>query len=163
MAGGKRDEGVAAAERLPHCRIVTRSYRSHSVAQTEAIAAELATELRGGECIALYGDLGAGKTQFTRGIVAALGGNPMAVSSPTFVLLNVYSTPKFEVFHLDAYRVSGAEELEAIGFTELLGQGGVVIVEWAERIVSLLPGDHRVVRLTATGARTRKIEIDSVR
>jgi tRNA threonylcarbamoyl adenosine modification protein YjeE len=142
---------------------VTRTYSSRSVAQTEAIAAELAAGLRGGECIALDGDLGAGKTQFTRGIVAALGGERLAVSSPTFVLLNVYPTPKFEVFHLDAYRVSGSEELESIGFSELLGQGGVVIVEWAHRIASLLPSDRLAVRITATGARTRTIEIASVR
>jgi tRNA threonylcarbamoyladenosine biosynthesis protein TsaE len=138
---------------------VIRTFRSHSVAQTEAIAAELAAELHGGECIALDGEMGAGKTQFTRGLVAALGGNPLAVSSPTFVLLNVYDTTRLKVFHLDAYRVSGPEELDAIGFVELLGQGGVVIVEWAGRIASLLPEDHLSVRVTATGVRTRRIEI----
>jgi tRNA threonylcarbamoyladenosine biosynthesis protein TsaE len=67
------------------------------------------------------------------------------------------------VYHLDAYRVSGAEELEAIGFGELLGQGGVVIVEWAQRIASLLPADRISIRITATGVRTRTIEIDRVR
>ena len=62
---------------------------STSVEQTETIAAELAATLRGGECVALDGELGAGKTQFVRGLVRALGGNPRSVSSPTFVLLNV--------------------------------------------------------------------------
>ena len=140
-----------------------RSYRSRSVAQTEAIAGEIAATLHGGECIALHGDLGAGKTQFTRGVVAALGGNPASVSSPTFVLLNVYPTRRFDVFHLDAYRVSSPDELEAIGFSELLAQGGVVIVEWAERIGSLLPKENLSVRLTATGARTRRIDVEGVR
>jgi tRNA threonylcarbamoyladenosine biosynthesis protein TsaE len=139
---------------------MARILRSHSVAQTEAIATEVAAGLRGGECIALYGDLGAGKTQFARGIVGALGGDPLAVSSPTYVLLNVYHTSSLDVFHLDAYRVSGPEELEAIGFSELLGQGGLVIVEWAQRIASLLPPNHLAIRLTATAARTRQIEID---
>src|SRR5580704_1945756 len=106
---------------------MARAYQSRSVAQTESIAADVAAELRGGECIALHGDLGAGKTQFTRGLVSALGGSPLAVSSPTFVLLNVYKTLRFDVFHLDAYRVTGADELEAIGFSELLGEGGVVV------------------------------------
>jgi len=138
---------------------VKRVFRSNSVAQTEAVAAALAAELRGGECIALDGDLGAGKTQFARGLVRALGGNSRAVSSPTFVLLNVYPAQNFDVFHLDAYRVAGPEELEAIGFSELLKQGGVVIVEWAQRIASLLPENHLPVRLTATGVRTRQIEI----
>lgn len=142
---------------------MARIYRSRSLAQTEAIAAEVAADLIGGECIALHGDLGAGKTQFTRGIVRALGGNPLAVSSPTFVLLNVYHAARFDVFHLDAYRVRGPEELEAIGFSELLGPDGVVIVEWAERIAALLPADHLSVRLSATGARSRKIEVERVR
>src|SRR5437762_1844653 len=78
-------------------------HTSNSVAQTEAVAGELARTLRGGEVIALYGELGAGKTQFTRGIVRALGGDARMVSSPTFVLLNVYDTPALKVFHLDAY------------------------------------------------------------
>jgi tRNA threonylcarbamoyl adenosine modification protein YjeE len=138
-------------------------HRSSSVSQTEAIAAEFAAQLQGGECIALQGVLGAGKTQFTRGLVQGLGGDGRMVSSPTFVLLNVYPTPRFSVFHIDAYRASGPDELESIGFTELLGQRGVVIVEWAERIASIMPRPHRSVRITAVGKQSRKIEIDTVR
>jgi tRNA threonylcarbamoyladenosine biosynthesis protein TsaE len=135
------------------------THHSHSVHQTETIAAELARNLRGGECIALYGDLGAGKTQFVRGLVQGLGANPHAVSSPTFVLLNVYDTGRLKVFHLDAYRVSGAEDFEAIGFAELLEQVGVVVVEWAERVESLLPQRRMNVRITSTGPSSRRIEI----
>jgi tRNA threonylcarbamoyladenosine biosynthesis protein TsaE len=136
---------------------------SHSVAETEAIAAELARELRGGEVIALHGELGAGKTQFVRGLVRGLGGDPHAVSSPTFVLLNVYDTGRLRVYHLDAYRVSGPDDFEAIGFAELLDQGGVVAVEWPERIADLLPAPPwRIdVRLSASGPRTRQIVIDA--
>ena len=93
---------------------------SNSVAETESIAAELSRTLRGGECVALRGDLGAGKTQFVRGLVRGLGGNPRAVSSPTFVLLNVYEAGRLPVYHLDAYRVAGPDDFEAIGFSELL-------------------------------------------
>ena len=107
--------------------------------ETESIAAELARTLTGGEVIALYGDLGAGKTQFTRGLVMGLGGDGHDVSSPTFVLLNVYETPRLKVFHLDAYRVSGADDFDAIGFSELLEQGGVVVIEWPTRVEDLLP------------------------
>src|SRR5262250_599351 len=96
------------------------SFISESVAQTEAIAAELAGRLRAGQCVALYGELGAGKTQFVRGLVRGLGGPERAVSSPTFVLLNVYPGGRLTVFHLDAYRVTGPEDFEAIGFAELL-------------------------------------------
>lgn len=138
-------------------------HRSSSVEQTEAIAAELAATLAGGELIALHGDLGAGKTQFVRGLVRGLGGEPRAVSSPTFVLLNVYDGGRLTVFHLDAYRIGGADDFEAIGFTELLEQGGVVAVEWPQRIDSLLPARRIKITITATDQSTRQIEIDSAK
>jgi tRNA threonylcarbamoyladenosine biosynthesis protein TsaE len=133
---------------------------STSVEQTEAIAGELAATLGGGECIALDGELGAGKTQFVRGLVRALGGNPRSVSSPTFVLLNVYDSGRLKVFHLDAYRVRGADDFESIGFSELLDQRDVVVVEWAQRVASLLPSDVIHVRITTVDETTREIEIE---
>ena len=136
------------------------SHVTHSVAETEGVAAALAATLRGGECVALDGDLGAGKTQFVRGLVRGLGGNPRAVSSPTFVLLNVYDAGRLPVYHLDAYRVGGADDFEAIGFTELLGQGGVVVVEWAARVESLLPPGRTRVCIEALGEELRRIEIE---
>ena len=132
---------------------------SHSVTETESIAAELAQQLRGGECIALDGDLGAGKTHFVRGLVRGLGGSERSVSSPTFVLLNVYDTGRLKVFHLDAYRVHGTEDFDAIGFAELLEQGGIVAVEWPKRVADLLPTSRINVTIRATGAHTREIEI----
>ena len=136
------------------------TFASNSVAATEAIAARVVQSLNpDGDCIALHGDLGAGKTQFTRGLVKALGGDGSQVSSPTFVLLNVYQTPVRSVFHLDAYRLTGPDELAAIGFDDFLQQHGVVVVEWAERVNDLLPADHLVVRIIATGVRSRQIEI----
>ena len=107
--------------------------QSDSVEQTEAIAAELAQSLRAGDFVALDGELGAGKTQFVRGLVIGLGGNPRAVSSPTYILLNVYPAGKMTVYHLDAFRITSPADLEAIGFSELLQQGQVVVVEWAGR------------------------------
>ena len=135
------------------------THETHSVAETESVAAELARSLRGGECIALHGDLGAGKTQFVRGLVKGLGGAERSVSSPTFVLLNVYHTGRLKVFHLDAYRVHGPEDFESIGFTELLEQGGVVAVEWPERIAELLPKRHISVAITSTGKSARRIDV----
>ena len=132
---------------------------STSVAQTEAVAAELASTLRGGECVALYGDLGAGKTQFVRGLVRGLGGNSRTVSSPTFVLLNVYDSGRLKVFHLDAYRVGGADDFESIGFGELLEQRGVVVVEWAQRVASLLPSATLHVTISTIAESDRHIEI----
>lgn len=135
------------------------TFESHSVAGTEAVAADLAVRLRGGECVALHGELGAGKTQFVRGLVKALGGNGRAVSSPTFMLLNVYEGGRLSVYHLDAYRVHGPEDFEAIGFAELLEQGGVVVVEWAARVADLLPPNRIEVAITPTGDHSRRIEV----
>ena len=132
---------------------------SRSVEETESIAAELAQSLRGGECLALHAELGAGKTQFVRGLVRGLGGSAHSVSSPTFVLLNVYDSGRLTVYHLDAYRVHGAEDFEAIGFAELLEQGGVVVVEWAERVEQLLPPRCIVIRITPVGGDARLSEI----
>jgi tRNA threonylcarbamoyladenosine biosynthesis protein TsaE len=132
---------------------------SNSVEDTERVAADLAQTFRGGECVALYGDLGAGKTQFVRGLVRGLGGEPRSVSSPTFVLLNVYDTGRLTVYHLDAYRVGGADDFESIGFSELLEQGGVVVVEWAGRVEDLLPAGRIEVRIESTDEGRRRIEV----
>jgi tRNA threonylcarbamoyladenosine biosynthesis protein TsaE len=134
-------------------------YDSHSEAQTEAIAAKMAESLGGGECLALYGEMGAGKTRFVRGLVRGLGGDVGRVSSPTFVLLNVYYSTRLKVFHLDAYRVAGAEDFQSIGFAELLEQNGIVVIEWPERVEAILPSQCRRVRIKPTGPKRREIEI----
>ena len=135
---------------------------SHSVAETESIAANLAKSLHGGECIALHGEMGAGKTQFVRGLVRGLGGSARAVSSPTFVLLNVYESVSLwlTVYHLDAYRAAGPDDFEAIGFPELLTQGGVVVVEWPQRVAALLPPETIHVHIEPTSKTTRRIRIN---
>ncbi len=135
-------------------------YLSKSISETESIAAEIARSLRGGECIALHGQMGAGKTQFVRGLVGALGGNTRAVSSPTYVLLNVYEGGRLAVFHLDAYRVSGPADFEGIGFPELLEQGGIVVVEWADRVMDLIPPKRVEIWIEAVGKMRRKIRVE---
>jgi tRNA threonylcarbamoyl adenosine modification protein YjeE len=139
------------------------SVTTRSPTETEAAAARLAQSLRGGECIALRGELGAGKTRFVRGLVRGLGGDARAVSSPTFVLLNVYDSPpiRLAIYHFDAYRVAGSDDFESIGFPELLTQGGVVVVEWPQRVESLLPRGTIRVQIEPLGPSTRRIEISS--
>jgi tRNA threonylcarbamoyladenosine biosynthesis protein TsaE len=88
-----------------------------------------------------------------------LGGPQRAVSSPTFVLLNVYTGGRLTVYHLDAYRVAGPDDFENVGFTELLDQGGVVVVEWAQRVRDLLPADSLSVNIQASGPNSRDIRI----
>lgn len=127
--------------------------------ETEAFASALARTLEPGTVVALDGDLGAGKTHFTRGLVLGLGGDARQVSSPTYTILQVYETPRMAVFHLDAYRLAGADDLESIGFDELLTENGLVVIEWASRVVDVLPQEHVAVHLIATDRCTRQIEV----
>ncbi len=130
-----------------------------TVAETEAVAADLARSLVAGDVVALEGDLGAGKTQFVRGLLRGLGGDARLVSSPTYVLLNVYPGGRLTLFHIDAYRTAGPDDLAGIGFDELLDEGGVVAVEWPARLGDLLPAHRYTVRLTAIDADRRVIEV----
>lgn len=155
---------MIASFRMPHKPDITpQRLISDSVAETEDIAARLADALGGGGVVALTGELGAGKTQFVRGLVRALGGDTRRVHSPTFVLLHEYACAGGRrVFHLDAYRV-GVADFEAIGFDELLATaraGDIVAIEWAEKVRPLLPGDVVWVRIEATAPKQRAISIE---
>lgn len=147
----------------PFHTIAAVIHTSRSVAETERVAAAMAQMLAPGAVVALEGELGAGKTQFVRGLVKGLGGKGEQVTSPTFVLLNVYETPKMSVYHLDAYRTGGADDFQALGFLELLDQNGLVVVEWAGKVAELMPPDAIRVQLTATGPKRRRIEINGFR
>ena len=133
--------------------------QSSSVAGTEAIAASLAAALVPNDVVTLAGELGAGKTQFVRGLIRGLGGDPRAVSSPTFALLHVYPTGRLVVNHLDAYRVQGGDDFDAIGFDELLDAGGVTVVEWAERVIDRIPTGAWRVDLRAVSVEQRVVHI----
>jgi tRNA threonylcarbamoyladenosine biosynthesis protein TsaE len=136
-------------------------YESSNVLETARIASQIAAMVAPGLCITLEGDLGAGKTTFVRALVEALGGNPQSVSSPTFMLLHIYPTGRMTVYHLDAYRVGGSDDFEGIGFSELLEQNGLVVVEWASRVRELMPERRMDIRLTTTGESSRRIEVES--
>jgi tRNA threonylcarbamoyladenosine biosynthesis protein TsaE len=113
--------------------------RAVSVGETRSLGRQLADLLTDGDVVALYGDLGSGKTEFVRGVCTGLGIAEGAVRSPSFTLVNEYSGGRLNVFHVDAYRLSGPEEFADIGFEEYLGGDGVCLIEWAERIEALLP------------------------
>jgi tRNA threonylcarbamoyladenosine biosynthesis protein TsaE len=134
-------------------------FLSTSEAETDALAAQIAATLRPGDVLALDGPLGAGKTRFVRGLVAALGASPRLVSSPTFVLLHIYPTPTLTVYHLDAYRLRSEADLEAIGFTELATSDGLTLIEWADRAPGLLPAHARHVRIEPLGETQRQFTI----
>ncbi|MBP3413415.1 MAG: tRNA (adenosine(37)-N6)-threonylcarbamoyltransferase complex ATPase subunit type 1 TsaE [Oscillospiraceae bacterium] len=109
------------------------TYKTNSSEQTEALGEVLGRSLRGGEVIAYLGDLGAGKTAFTRGLARGLG-IPMRVTSPTYTVVNEYSGGRLELFHFDMYRLGSSEELFDIGWEDYLLRGGVCAVEWSENV-----------------------------
>jgi len=118
------------------------------VAATHRLAAELAAGLAPGDVLALTGELGAGKTELTRGLAAALG-VPAAVPvcSPSYLLLNLYRGGRLPLAHFDAYFMQGADDLERAGLAELLAEGWVAVVEWADRVASALPAGTQWVAL----------------
>lgn len=112
---------------------------AHSPKETEALAAAIARRCRAGDCIALSGDLGAGKTTFARGFIRALQAEAEEVVSPTFTLVQSYATGRgFTVWHFDLYRLRDASDLLPIGFKEAL-ESGVTLVEWPEMAKHTLP------------------------
>lgn len=110
------------------------------VGQMHDFAARRADELRGGEVLALCGELGAGKTHFTQGLASGLGIDASAVTSPTFTLVHEYGGGRLPIFHFDFYRMEAAQEVLEIGWEEYLDEPhGVVVVEWANKFPELLP------------------------
>ena len=105
--------------------------------QTELLGKKLAELLRPGDVIAYYGDLGAGKTAFTRGLAAGLGVRE-AVTSPTYTIVNEYLSGRMPLFHFDMYRLSSSDELFDIGWEDYLARGGVCAVEWSENVADAL-------------------------
>ena len=110
---------------------------TQSPEQTELLGKKLAAFLRPGDVIAYYGDLGAGKTAFTRGLAAGLGIRE-AVTSPTYTIVNEYLSGRMPLFHFDMYRLSSSEELFDIGWEDYLARGGVCAVEWSENVADAL-------------------------
>jgi len=106
---------------------------------TEALGAMLAERLRPGDVVGLHGELGSGKTTLARAILRAAAGDPdLIVPSPTFTLVEVYETPRGTYWHFDLYRLETAEQVYELGWEEAL-DGGIVLIEWPERLGALLP------------------------
>jgi tRNA threonylcarbamoyladenosine biosynthesis protein TsaE len=134
--------------------LMTESFSSD---ETEVIAAELASVLKAGDVVALYGPLGSGKTTFVRGLAAGLKCEK-GVRSPTFSLINEYPGP-MPLFHIDFYRLEGQAEIEDLGWTEYLDSGGVTAIEWPEKVKNMLPSKRFEVYLSFHGENSRMVEI----
>ena len=132
---------------------------SKSYDETIKFAGEFAKTLKPGDIVLLDGDLGAGKTVFSKGVVSELSNNTIVAVSPTFVLVNVYDTePK--VFHFDLYRIADPSELDAIGAEEYFYGDGVSLVEWPSRAEDMFPDTAIKVNITKVSDDERLIKIE---
>jgi len=127
-------------------------YISKSSKQTEEIAFEYAKTLKKGDVVAFYGDLGAGKTAFIKGVARYFGFE--GVTSPTYAYLNVYGDI---IFHYDCYRLSDGEDAERLGLTDYFGGENICLIEWAENIEDVLPDNIKTVTIQKISDNERKI------
>ncbi|MEO5369696.1 MAG: tRNA (adenosine(37)-N6)-threonylcarbamoyltransferase complex ATPase subunit type 1 TsaE [Magnetococcus sp. DMHC-1] len=138
---------------------------SDSEHRTEQFGAAWAQVMEPGVVILLFGDLGAGKTVFVRGLVRALNtlDDDLIVTSPTFTLLNPYPAGRLPVYHFDLYRLATPEELDLIGAEEYLDSQGVTVIEWPEKGGDWLPADHLTVQIDYAGVAEpgRHIEVSA--
>lgn len=132
-------------------------YYSANETETEKIGADFAAALPGGTVVAMYGDLGAGKTAFVRGMARGMGLN-CRVNSPTFTIVNEYLGER-ELIHFDMYRLDSADELYDIGWEDYLSRGAVCVVEWSEKVEEAFTGDEIIVVIDKLGDNERKISI----
>jgi tRNA threonylcarbamoyladenosine biosynthesis protein TsaE len=137
------------------------TFISHSPAETEALGEQFGRAAKRGLVIALSGDLGAGKTQFVKGLARGLEISAR-VHSPTFTLVNEYGGGRLKLFHLDLYRLETAEQILSAGVEEFLSPDGIAVIEWAERIRDLQSAiaDCKNVQIEISGESERKIIYD---
>lgn len=134
------------------------TFETHSPEQTEALGEALGKVLRPGTVVAYTGDLGAGKTAFTRGLAKGLGASE-PVTSPTYTIVNEYLSGRIPLFHFDMYRLRSSEDLFDIGWEDYLERGGVCALEWSENVADALENPIRV-QLEKTGENARRITIE---
>ena len=138
--------------------MIRKTLHSSSAADTEAIADQVGSRLRGGEVIELVSDLGGGKTTFTRGLAAGAGSSNV-VASPTFTVSKVYETDKLEIHHFDFYRLVDAG-LIAHELHDLVGDPEiVVVVEWGDAVAHVLPEEKLTIEITRSGEESRDITL----
>ena len=150
--------GAPADRSTPSAKAGTPGvFETASELETSAVGESLATALRPGDVILLYGDLGAGKTAFVRGLARGIGADPDDVSSPTFTIVQEYAGRSLKLYHVDLYRLQPAE-IDDLGLDDLVAGKGVVAIEWAERW-SGRPDDATEVRIAEAGEDRRSIRI----
>jgi tRNA threonylcarbamoyladenosine biosynthesis protein TsaE len=146
----------------------TQKFISNSPEETVNFGESLAKSFKGGDIVCFFGDLGSGKTTLIKGIAKGLKIGHAKVNSPTFVLMNVYHG-RLPLFHFDLYRLDNVEGISSIGYDEFLYDDGVSVIEWADRLGTLLPeeylrvdlkhkkNDQRTIQLSAQGSRYQRL------
>lgn len=135
-------------------------YISASPAETERIAAVIAQSIKAGDYVALYGEMGAGKTAFTRGLVAALVPECISlVHSPTFAIVNEYRGKSLTVYHYDLYRLKSEDDLISTGFTDYADGDAVIVSEWSELFQDMLPEDRINIHIEKLSESERRITV----
>ena len=133
--------------------------QSKSTSETIRLGKSIGSRLRAGDVVALVGELGAGKTQFIKGLATGAGvGKPTYVSSPSFTLINEYPG-EVPFYHIDLFRLASQKEAEGLGLEDYLHGGGITAIEWADKIPSLFPGEMLSIHIVYTGKNTRSIEM----
>lgn len=136
-------------------------FDSHSVADTRSVGAALAQQLQPGDVLLMLGDMGAGKSEFTRGLARGLGVTGY-VTSPTFTILQVHEDGRLPLYHFDWYRLNDVEELYELSMDEYLHAGGVAVVEWPSRAEEAVPEIYLEVALEPAGDDQRRITLTPV-
>ena len=129
---------------------------SHSAKETQALGSRLAVHLQPGDVVLLEGDLGAGKSEFARGVARGLGIDG-PVPSPSFTILNAYDEGRIPLYHFDWYRIEDPQEIYEMGMDEQLGGDGVALIEWSRKAAACLPQRVLEVCIRATGENERKL------
>ena len=135
--------------------------KTDSAAETRSLGEKLAMQLKKGDVILLFGEMGAGKSELTRGIAGGLGIEGH-VTSPTFTILQVYEGGRLPLYHFDWYRVADAQELYELSMEEYLYGDGAAVVEWPERAQEAIPAQHLAIRLTSLGEDQREMILEPV-
>lgn len=137
------------------------TFESDSVRRTQALGAALARQLQPNDVLLMLGDMGAGKSEFTRGLARGLGVTGY-VTSPTFTILQVYEEGRLPLYHFDWYRLNDVEELYELSMEEYLHHDGVAVIEWPSRAEAAVPESYLAVELEPVGESERRITLTPV-
>ncbi len=134
---------------------------SNGVRETINIGRRIAKSLMPGDIICLFGELGSGKTVLTKGIAQGLGVQKNKIISPSFVLIRIHTQGRLPLYHFDLYRLKAPRDILGLGYEEYLYDTGVTVIEWADRLKYLLPGEHLKIKLSVKGKEKRLLEFSA--